>query len=53
MRSTAAELLGEPSRPIKDIAETANYATIHAFSRAFRRVMGIAPAAYRRVRHAL
>ena len=53
MRSTAAELLAEPSRPIKDIAETANYATIHAFSRAFRRVMGIAPAAYRRVRHAL
>jgi AraC-like DNA-binding protein len=53
MRAAAAALLAEPSRPIKEIAEKTNYATIHAFSRAFRQVMGVAPAAYRRASHTL
>ena len=53
IRSAASALLADPSRPIKDIAEDANYATVHAFSRAFRQVIGNAPAAYRRARHPL
>lgn len=47
MRSVAAELVNHSSRPIKQIAETAGYTTVHAFSRAFKGVFGLAPAAYR------
>jgi AraC-like DNA-binding protein len=46
MRAAAADLLDDV--PIKQISENAGYATVHAFSRAFKGVFGISPAAYRR-----
>jgi two-component system response regulator YesN len=46
MRAAAADLLNDV--PIKQISENAGYATVHAFSRAFKGVFGISPAAYRR-----
>jgi len=45
MRAAAADLLAD--RPIKDVAESTRYATVHAFSHAFKKVVGISPAAYR------
>ncbi|MBN1676392.1 MAG: helix-turn-helix transcriptional regulator [Kiritimatiellae bacterium] len=48
MRAVAAALLAQPVKPIKQIAETAGYATVHAFTRAFTREFGISPAAFRR-----
>ncbi|MCC7518969.1 MAG: helix-turn-helix domain-containing protein [Verrucomicrobiae bacterium] len=53
LRAAAAALLGEPARPIKEIAETSGYATVHAFSAAFKNALGRSPAAYRRARPAL
>ena len=50
MRAAGDELLAEPPRPIKDIAESANYATVHAFSNSFKKMIGISPAAYRHAR---
>lgn len=47
MRAAAADLLSDPIIPIKHIAENAGYATVHAFSRAFKIVFDIPPAAYR------
>jgi AraC-like DNA-binding protein len=48
MRAAAADLLNDATIPIKYIAENAGYATVHAFSRAFKIVFDISPAAYRR-----
>lgn len=48
MRAVAAELVAEPPRPIKEIADSANYATVHAFSSTFKKMFGASPAAYRR-----
>lgn len=47
MRAAAAALLADPPLPIKEISERANYATVHSFSRAFKQMFGISPAAYR------
>lgn len=49
MRAAAADLLSDTAIPIKHISENAGYATVHAFSRAFKIVFDISPAAYRRV----
>lgn len=49
MRAAAAALLGGPTRPIKEIADASGYATVHAFSAAFKKMLGRSPAAYRRV----
>jgi AraC-like DNA-binding protein len=51
MKSSAALLLREPLRPIKLIAEECGYASVHAFSRAFKSVFGCGPAAYRHAPH--
>jgi len=48
MRSSATHLLETPARPVKEIAERAGYANVHAFTRAFTQVFKISPAAYRR-----
>jgi len=47
MRISAARLLEAPEQPIKEIAERAGYANVHAFTRAFTQVFQISPAAYR------
>ena len=48
MRAAAHELLSDTSVPIKELAQKAGYATVHAFTRAFSRVFGISPASYRK-----
>ncbi len=48
MRVSAARLLEIPYIPIKEIAERASYANVHAFTKAFSQVFKISPAAYRR-----
>jgi AraC-like DNA-binding protein len=48
MRAAAAALLGEPAQPIKEVADATGYATVHAFSAAFKKTLGRSPAAYRR-----
>jgi len=48
IRAAAQELESVPSRPIKEVAEMANYTSVHAFTRAFKRVMGVSPGAYQR-----
>lgn len=48
MRSAAEDLLFNPDLAIKEIAEKTRYSSIHSFTRAFTRVFGISPAAYRR-----
>lgn len=48
MRAIAADLLADPTRPIKDIAEKAKYTSVHTFSHSFKQAFGISPAAYRR-----
>lgn len=50
MRAAATMLMSEPARPIKEIAEESRYATVHAFSAAFKKALGQSPAAYRRAR---
>lgn len=47
MKAAAAILLREPLRAIKQIAEDCGYASVHAFSRAFKSVFDCGPAAYR------
>lgn len=49
MRAAAAELINDREQPIKCIAEAAGYAGVHSFSRAFKAVFNISPAAYRRM----
>lgn len=51
VRAAAAELLTDSQRPIKEVAEKSKYASIHAFSRVFKQVIGSSPAKYRRARH--
>jgi AraC-like DNA-binding protein len=50
MRAAAAELINDRKQPIKRIAETAGYANVHSFSRAFKAVFNSSPAAYRQAR---
>lgn len=47
IRTAAAALLEKPSLPIKEIAERAGYATVHAFTRAFTQLFRVGPATYR------
>jgi len=44
----ATILLGDPSVKMYEVAERVGYASQHYFSRAFRRVLGVAPTDYRR-----
>lgn len=44
----AAILLNDPSVKVYEVAERVGYASQHYFSRAFRRVLGVAPTDYRR-----
>lgn len=44
----ATILLSDPSVKVYEVAERVGYASQHYFSRAFRRVLGIAPTEYRR-----
>jgi two-component system response regulator YesN len=44
----AAVLLGDPSVKVYEVAERVGYASQHYFSRAFHRVLGVAPTDYRR-----
>jgi AraC family transcriptional regulator, alkane utilization regulator len=46
----AADSLGHTDRAIKAIAETARFASVAAFTRAFKREFGVAPARWRRDR---
>jgi len=48
MRAAAVALVNEPHRAIKEIAQASGYATVHAFSAAFKRVFERSPADYRR-----
>jgi len=48
MRGAAANLLKTPAIPIKEIAEMAGYANVHAFTHAFSRILKISPAAYKK-----
>jgi AraC-like DNA-binding protein len=48
IRMAAQQLIQSPPQPIKRIADHAGYASVHAFTRAFTRVLGVSPAAYRR-----
>lgn len=47
MRAAAANLLKNPPLPIKEIAGHAGYATVQAFTHAFKRIFKISPATYR------
>jgi AraC-like DNA-binding protein len=42
----AADRLNRDGQSIKSIARDCGYATVHSFTRAFKRALGIAPAAY-------
>lgn len=44
----ATILLGDPSVKVYEVAERVGYSSQHYFSRAFRRVLGIAPTDYRK-----
>lgn len=44
----ATILLGDPSVKMYEVAERVGYSSQHYFSRAFRRVLGVAPTEYRR-----
>ena len=44
----AAVLLGDPSVKVYEVAERVGYASQHYFSRAFHRVLGVAPTDFRR-----
>ena len=47
MKAAAAEILAPDPLPIKQVAERAGYASVHAFTHAFRRVFGVPPAQFR------
>jgi AraC-like DNA-binding protein len=51
MKAAAATLLRETSRPVKQVAEDCGYASVHAFSRAFKSVFDCGPGAYRNAPH--
>lgn len=44
----ATVLLGDPAVKVYEVAERVGYASQHYFSRAFRRVLGVAPSDYRK-----
>jgi two-component system response regulator YesN len=44
----AAILLGDPAVRVYEVADRVGYASQHYFSRAFRRVLGVAPSDYRK-----
>jgi two-component system response regulator YesN len=44
----ASVLLGDPAVRVYEVAERVGYASQHYFSRAFRRVLGVAPSDYRK-----
>jgi len=44
----ASILLGDPAVKVYEVAERVGYASQHYFSRAFRRVLGVAPSDYRK-----
>ena len=48
----AADLLLSTNQSIKQVAEGAGYANVHGFTRAFTRVIGRPPAAFRRSQQA-
>ncbi|HTL52500.1 MAG TPA: AraC family transcriptional regulator [Planctomycetota bacterium] len=48
IRAAARALASHQKPSIKAIAETAGYASVHSFSRAFRQVTGLSPAKFRR-----
>jgi AraC family L-rhamnose operon transcriptional activator RhaR len=48
-RAAAEELLRAAAPPVKGVAERCGYSSVHAFSRAFKRVFGTGPATYRRL----
>lgn len=48
----AKELLGMTQLPVKQVAEQLGYRDVSFFTRQFRKVAGVAPAAYRRSREA-
>ncbi|HYF48471.1 MAG TPA: AraC family transcriptional regulator [Planctomycetota bacterium] len=50
IRAAAAQLTGPRQMAVKEVAELAGYSTVHAFTRTFRRVMGVGPGAYRRMK---
>ncbi|MFZ4696273.1 MAG: helix-turn-helix transcriptional regulator, partial [Verrucomicrobiia bacterium] len=47
LRAAAEGLSAEPVASIKQVAATAGYATVHAFTRAFKKVFHTSPGAYR------
>ena len=48
----ARELLGSTNLPVKAIADRLGYRDVYFFSRQFRQLVGVPPAAYRRTRQA-
>jgi AraC-like DNA-binding protein len=49
IRAAALELDTVSGSSIKEVAELANYTSVHAFTRAFKRVMGVSPGSHQRV----
>ncbi|MCK5801879.1 MAG: helix-turn-helix domain-containing protein [Lentisphaeria bacterium] len=50
MRAAASTLAQSDAPPVKSVANIYGYSTIHAFSRAFKKVFGTGPATYRKSR---
>ena len=50
MRAAASALSANANIAIKEVAAQAGYATVHAFTRAFKKTLGVAPGAWRRMR---
>ena len=46
----AADALGHTDRAVKLIAETAGFASTAAFTRAFKRELGVSPVRWRQIR---
>jgi AraC-like DNA-binding protein len=53
LRAAANALAADERLTIKEAAELAGYGSVHAFTRAFRRVIAATPAAFRRIRPTL
>lgn len=49
LRAAAHELSSDAGKSIKEVADASGFASVHAFTRAFRRVMGLNPGAFRRM----
>jgi AraC-like DNA-binding protein len=48
MRAAAGDLVAEPVQPIKQVSRRAGYATVHAFTHAFKEFFGVSPGRYRK-----